>query len=553
MASISVYNLKEIKMTLKITSPNIIFKIAFIFFLFSAQINAQNVLNNGSRRIGDGTVNSINAQGNMEQPFYKSGSDWRKLTYSTLPLDIQWGVGGTGTNNWNINGDLKHNPSVTNPNGSNPSYDYSGLSNGVGVIKWTGEITINNQLFRVQNTYTLGATDGFFRINTKITNISGTNATNVRLWVGTQDDWISTTDSPRKDRGNLVDGVFTAITNNASQAKAIQVSTPQEAIMMFSNSPRAETSISIYDGSFSVPTVDPNSSAISIPYSSTRTTETDGQYVIYSRFNDLANGQSDELDWYYAAGTLSEIQEIVRKVAEAAAGVSNITYTTADYSYTATQSGTTSYVLVAAGSTAPSAAQIKAQADYTGVTVIKSGTTATVANTPNIFNLSGLTHNTNYTLYAVTEYYDAVNYVFTSVITTNFKTLLSPLSPPTISNFNNLNKLFFDDSFTIVPPTTNSAGAFTYTSSNSAVATISGTTVTIHSAGTTIITASQAETGTHTSGTVNASLIVSSVDVLTRKGKNSTLDKIDYMDANGKKGGNRGLTRFGEIKVTKSN
>lgn len=126
--------------------------------------------------------------------------------------------------------------------------------------------------------------------------------------------------------------------------------------------------------------------------------------------------------------------------------------------------------------------------------------------------------------------------------------------PPTISNFNNLNKLLFDDSFVIGAPTSNSLGAFIYSSSNPSVASISGTTVTINSAGTTTITANQEATATYTSGAVNASLTVNSVDVITKKGKGSSLlDKLDYMDANGKKGGNRGLTRFGEIKITKSN
>ena len=134
-------------------------------------------------------------------------------------------------------------------------------------------------------------------------------------------------------------------------------------------------------------------------------------------------------------------------------------------------------------------------------------------------------------------------------LTANFAS--TPL--PSISNFNNINKLFFDDSFVIGLPTSNSAGDFTYTSSDTDVATISGTTVTIHSVGTSTITANQAATASYASGSINSLLTVSGVDVLTRSGKNSSLNKIDFMDPNGKKGGNRGLTRFGEIKITKSN
>lgn len=492
-------------MTLKITSTNIVLKIVFLFLLFSSQINAQlSILNNGNRRVGNGLENSINSSGNMQQPFYYNGSNWRQLTYSTLPLDIKWGVGGDGTNSWNTNGGMSENPTFTNI-----IYDYSGFTSatvggtraeagGTGVIKVSGNISVNAQTFLVENTYTLGMSDGFIRVKTKITNKSGSAATNVRLWVGTRDDYVGGTDQPTKQRGNLVDGAFTMITNAATQAKAVKISTSSEAIMMFSNSPRAQTSIRQYDGTFSVANIDPATSPI--------TTTNDGQYVVYARFNDLANNQSDELDWYFAAGTLAEITEIIRQVAEAASAVSNITFNSASYSYSATQSGTTSYVLVPAGSTVPNAAQVEAGLSYTGGTVISSSSIASTANQSFTYNFTSLTPNTGYTVYAVTKYNDGANNVFTSVQTTNFTTLLQP---PTITNFTNTNKMYNDVPFTIGAPTSNSPGTFTYTSSNTAVATISGTTVTILSAGTSTITANQAANGNFASGTVTATLTVS--------------------------------------------
>lgn len=412
-------------MILKNITSNIVFKIIFVFFLFSSQIKAQNkILNNGNRRVGNGAENSINTAGNMQQPFYYNGSTWQKLTYSTLPLDIRWGVGGDGTNSWNNNGNFQENAALTNL-----AYDYSGFTSatvargeagGTGVIKVSGNISVNSQTFLVENSYTLGMTDGFIRVKTKITNQSASNATNVRLWVGTRDDYVGGTDQPTKERGNLVNGVFTMITNAATQAKAVKVRTSSEAIMMFSNSPRAQTSIRQYDGTFSVPTIDPATSPI---------TETnDGQYVVYARFNDLAPNQSDELDWYYAAGTLAEITEIIRQVAEAASAVSNITHNTADYSYSATQSGTTSYVLVPAGSTVPTATQVEAGVSYTGGTVISSSSIASVANTAHTYNFTGLSPSTSYTVYAVTKYNDGSADVFTSVQTTNFTTLVVPFT-----------------------------------------------------------------------------------------------------------------------------
>jgi hypothetical protein len=59
-----------------------------------------------------------------------------------------------------------------------------------------------------------------------------------------------------------------------------------------------------------------------------------------------------------------------------------------------------------------------------------------------------------------------------------------------------------------VAPTSNSGGTFSYTSSDTSVATVSGTTVTILQAGTTTITAVQAETETYYGGSTNSVLTV---------------------------------------------
>lgn len=80
---------------------------------------------------------------------------------------------------------------------------------------------------------------------------------------------------------------------------------------------------------------------------------------------------------------------------------------------------------------------------------------------------------------------------------------------PTITGFTMpSNKKLGDASFTITAPTSNSAGAFTYSSGNTDVATISGTTVTIKGSGTAIITASQAANGSYDAGSATASLVV---------------------------------------------
>ena len=69
-------------------------------------------------------------------------------------------------------------------------------------------------------------------------------------------------------------------------------------------------------------------------------------------------------------------------------------------------------------------------------------------------------------------------------------------------------KFIGDAAFDLVDPTSDSPGAFTYTSSNTAVATISGRTVTIIGAGTSNITANQAASGSFIVGSVSADLVV---------------------------------------------
>ena len=89
--------------------------------------------------------------------------------------------------------------------------------------------------------------------------------------------------------------------------------------------------------------------------------------------------------------------------------------------------------------------------------------------------------------------------------------VVSPIAP-TIGALTTPAKNFGDASFNLTAPSSNSGGAFTYASSNTAVATVtSGGTVTVVGAGSTTITATQASTTNYTGGSVTASLVVSAI------------------------------------------
>lgn len=79
---------------------------------------------------------------------------------------------------------------------------------------------------------------------------------------------------------------------------------------------------------------------------------------------------------------------------------------------------------------------------------------------------------------------------------------------PSLYGFVLPDKRVGDAPFTLTAPGSNSTGAFTYTSSNTAVATISGSTVTLKAKGQITITATQAAKDNYTSGSITAILTV---------------------------------------------
>lgn len=116
------------------------------------------------------------------------------------------------------------------------------------------------------------------------------------------------------------------------------------------------------------------------------------------------------------------------------------------------------------------------------VTIVGAGTTSITATQANSTNYTG------------------------GAIVTN---LIVAKANPTITNFVTFNKTYGDASFTVSAPTSNSTGNFTYSSSNTSVANITGSTISITGTGTAIITATQASDANYNTGTITTSIIVS--------------------------------------------
>ena len=300
-------------------TKNIFFLGLFLNSLYSfcQYTGANQVINNGNMRFGDGVELSINTSGNFKQPFYLNiGSTWSQLTYTDgllavpiapnpYPLDSKFGVGGDGTNTWNTTGDLQPNPIM-----AGQVFDSSGFSGGSGVIKVKGNITVGTAQLELINSFNIDAGDNFIEVTTTAKNIGAAAITNLRYWIGTRDDYVGGTDSPTIVRGNLVSGAFQPLTLMTEVSSALRITTPDEGILFFTLASNANNSHAGFDFNFNPSeNLDPDTALIS--------NTIDGSYSMYVRMNDLAVNESDSFTWYYAAAALDDLDDVIGDVADA--------------------------------------------------------------------------------------------------------------------------------------------------------------------------------------------------------------------------------------------
>lgn len=315
---------------------------------------------NAKIRIGSfAGENSIVSDGNLAQPWVWNNSlgNWRKLTYSTRQLENLVGVGGDGSpigadgdSNWNYNGTISSGLSSV-------TYDYTDFhalgtrstgAFGYGTIVATGMKTIGSISLTISNIYSLGQSDSFLKVTTRVTNSGSQTATNLRLWVGAPDDWIGDSDGPTKTRGFLSSTEFLNV-SGTTRAPAIKVTSGTEGILFYSSSVKANSSISSCCSL--------TNAASTKPSSNTSLTG-DGSYALYVRLNDLAQNENESFDWYYAAGDTASLTQTINQVAQAAASWTDQTLANAvsrgsTYSdqVTASGTGTITYDLIPSAGT----------------------------------------------------------------------------------------------------------------------------------------------------------------------------------------------------------
>ena len=390
--------------------------------VFAATVTGYNYLNNGYIQFTDNLGadwrnlpstligNAINDYGNLNNPYYFNGSVWRPLT---LNRKMEYAVSEGGTlvsesDPYNVSGGTIAYPASNLQALSNFTIDGSGIimkeqATTAGNVTYTGtmiskgEFTINGKVLEFTNTYTLLEGKSFVRVKTKITNVSELEATNVRYWVGTGDDWISTDDTNYKSRGNIIDGAFVTSANSSVQSKAIRVDTQSrsDSILFYSTHPNANTAIAGWG---------PFSNVVNVnPINSTVNTLNDGSYAMFVNLGTIASGASQEFDWYYAAGSAATILDTINDVALDSSGASNVTPTSATVAYTSETTTTGYYIVVPTGSSVPTANQIIGTEEYTAATVVKRGNSVMEAGVETAFNIDDLAPGTSYDLYFVTR------------------------------------------------------------------------------------------------------------------------------------------------------
>ena len=359
------------------------------------------VLNNGHLRFGTGSEVSYDAYGSLKQPFYKSSDgSFYKLTYSSYALDYEIGEGGDGTSWWNRNGFFvgTNSSDVLSNLGVDTTGYVATLEGGYGTVVVTGTTSINEKNVEIENTYRLDQGKSFVKVTTKFTNVTDTAITNFRYWVGTRDDWVGSTDGPRKEKGNLVDGSFVTITNASTTARALRISSGAEGVLFYTDTDRANIIIGESYGWYNVTVRNPVDSPTDITG--------DDSYAFYLRLNDLDPGESDQFTWYYAAGALSELDDIIEEVASAVGAAGSSTNHTSEFSFSTSDAGIGYYVVVPRGETEPSPENIMNGWNYTSQPAVASGSISMTTDESITIKVEGLDRGQEYTLYFVMVYED---------------------------------------------------------------------------------------------------------------------------------------------------
>lgn len=421
--------------------------------------NPRFMLDNGLLRFGGGgennslysLVDSVTTTGMPEQPFYKDGSLWRKLTYSTLALNYAIGTKAASGNTLWSGSKAVGDPTLSDRRVRFRDDDgvvLSPTSNSVvsssGTLYVDGTVTVNSNELRIEHEYFLGSGNSYVSVTSRVTNLTSTAAENVHLWVGTRDDWVGyrpaspDPDSPRKIKGtlDLTAGEFSALENKEDPADALQILSGTGSVMFFATPVAPVTANMTVSGRSLSLLTETDPTTVTVDQTG------DQAYALVAGLGNLEENQSREITWFYAAADPDDLGDVVSAVAEAAGGAGTLSSPTTDggsltyevdYGGVTTDNETHFALVVDRGSVAPTAAQIEAGVDFGSVVARFTGSSS-ARDDGATFSIIGLSEASDYTYYVVTKYDDedsSVSDQYSEITSGNFVSLPGT---PTVSS-----------------------------------------------------------------------------------------------------------------------
>jgi len=358
--------------------------VAVVWFLAYADAQGTAVLNNGGMMFQTGCATSsrsgpsVDQMGNLAQPcYYADSNTLRKLTYNSNGFD---GIVAFGTSSgsslsstaWNTQG-TPYDLAEVSP--SSITIDESGVITAGG--KTYGDIVVTSTFvgssqqivlpyrrrrnnpsavgpvypvpagvtLSLVRTYSLPETAGTPFTYKIATTVTGGPLLNIRIWLGTKDDWVGMSDKPTKQIGYFNTGnefVRVAASTNVQGSdpkpgQVLKISTTDEGVFFAPGSPVVDGTLAVQAGYG-----DFNNVYAKDPSASSTSYTNDGSYGMYIPVGDLSDGQTKVVSVFYGAGKLADLTDISAAVAVAAqtdspttaqpssqpsAGSANCTYT----------------------------------------------------------------------------------------------------------------------------------------------------------------------------------------------------------------------------------
>ncbi|MCG5644945.1 gliding motility-associated C-terminal domain-containing protein [Flavobacteriaceae bacterium LSUCC0859] len=420
--------------------------------------------------------------GDADFPLTGTSSSTGAITYTVSDTTVATVSGNTVT----IVG--AGTTSITLTQASDATYNSATATITLTVNKATPSYTVtdvtktyDDPAFNIDSSMLVSSSTGtltFTVSDTTVATLTGTNTLNIQ---GAGSTVITAVQSATDNYTTGTTSFTLSVDKNNAVILSDSSSPISDVTLAFSDPSFAKTATSSSTGSFTFSSS--NTDVIALSTTATTTTSKTVSHTIVGAGTSIIT-VSQAADANYNAATVS-YTVTVSKADPNLSAISDITKTYGDANDTVinTLSTTTAIQYTSSNPSVVQIASTEVGSDTQTATLAFTGAgtaivTATLSETAN---------------------YESATTSFTVTVTK---------ATPTLSGFADITKTYGDADFSLVQPTSNSDGGFTYASSNTATATITGDKVSMTHSGNVVITATQAATANYNSGTISLTLTI---------------------------------------------